>query len=726
VDQQFAPDSKSTLDLGALFLMLRRHLRLLAAGAGVGLVLALAILVALRPQYTAVATLMIDSRQEKVLNTDAVISRIEASSTAIATEAAVITAPSVLKRVVDKLDLANDPDFKVTPHTAGMLSRAKAGVLSLFGVRPAEPAAVDGLSEETLAIIDKLRKSMEVTAVQYTNLINVAVTAKDPHKAARLANAIADAYLVQQLDGRFQATRRVTDWLTERLQEHKEKLRKSEERFEALKAEMDLLDKEGATLEEKQLVRLNEELVIARARTAETRAKYMGVSQQAGGGDIDDKQLAEFVQSNLITQLRTQLAQITRDEDSLTSRFGPQHPAVVRIRAEKRGLNSQIEEEVHRIVAVLKNEYEVAASREQSLQASLKIAAERTSGQRGDYVKLRELQREIESNKVFYEAMLQRVKQTAAQETWKTADFRIVSEAVPPLAASQSKTRVLALAGLVFGLGLGFGATVLTEFANTTVKRAREVETKLGIPHLVDVPLMPAIDLSVGGPTRNPVCNAFYFAAKQTGSPFADAVLALHAALRARSGQLALKTIMFTSAQPGEGKSVMAANYAQTAARAGQKVLLICTDLRTPTVNWFAPERPIRHDLVDYLSGKAEIETVVTRNETAMIDIVPAARSVPDAAALLASARMQALLDWAKANYDLVVLDTVAIVPNLEGRMLARHIDATVLVVEWLATKAETAKAAVELLLKNDAQIAGVVLNKIDPVKARLYGVSPV
>jgi capsular exopolysaccharide synthesis family protein len=726
VDQQLAPEPKSTLSLGALYLMMKRHVRLLAGGTAVGVVIALALLVLLRPQYTATVTLMVDSRQEKVLNTDAVISRFEPSSTAIASEAAVLTAPSVLKRVVDKLDLANDPDFKVAPRTTvGLFGTAKAGVLSLFGTQPGEAAAVDGLDEQTLEIIDKLRKSMEVTAVQYTNLINVAVTSKDPRKAARLANAVADAYLVQQLEGRYRATRRATDWLTERLEEHKDKLRKSEERFEALKAEMDLVDKEGTTLEEKQLVRLNEELVLARARTAEARAKYMGVSQQANGGNIDEKQLAEFVQSALITQLRTQLAQVTRDSDSLGSRFGSAHPAVVRIRAEKRGLNAQISDEVHRIVAVLKNELEVAESRELSLQTSLKTAAERTSGLRGEYVKLRELQRETESDKALYEAMLQRVKQTAAQESWKISDFRIVAEAVPPLSSSQPKTKVLALAGLMFGLSLGFGLTLLTEFADTTFKRGRDIEAKLGVPHLVDVPLAPSIQLSASGPTRMKANNVFHFAAQQAGSPFADSMLALHAALRARGGGQPLKTVMFTSARSGEGKSVMAANYAQTAARSGLKVLLICTDLRTPTVNWFAPDKPIKHDLVDYLGGTAEIEAVVTRNALAMIDVVPATRTAPDAAALIASDRMHKLLEWGKANYDLVVIDTVSIMPSLDGRMLARHVDATVLVVEWLATSLESAKDAVELLLKNDAQIAGAILNKVDPAKAGRYGLSP-
>jgi capsular exopolysaccharide synthesis family protein len=185
-----------------------------------------------------------------------------------------------------------------------------------------------------------------------------------------------------------------------------------------------------------------------------------------------------------------------------------------------------------------------------------------------------------------------------------------------------------------------------------------------------------------------------------------------------------IKTVMFTSATPGEGKSVIASNFAQTAARSGFKVLLICTDLRTPTVDWFAPTNTPRADLVDYLSGKAEIEATLVRSEHTNIDLVPAARSAANAASLLASPRMHKLLGWGRANYDLVVIDTVAIVTCLDGRMLARHVDATVVVIEWLQTTFDMAKEAVDLLLKNDARIAGAVLNKVDFEKARLYGLN--
>ena len=161
---------------------------------------------------------------------------------------------------------------------------------------------------------------------------------------------------------------------------------------------------------------MNEELVQQSARTADARAKYESVLSQADGRIYNDKQLSEIAQSTLITHLRTQLAQVTRDEDSLNSRFGNGHPAVVKVRAEKQGLSREIDGEIRRIVAVLKNEFEVATNREASLRESLKAGALRASSQRPEYVRLRELQREAESDKALYEAMLQRMKQAAAQE----------------------------------------------------------------------------------------------------------------------------------------------------------------------------------------------------------------------------------------------------------------------------------------------------------------------
>jgi succinoglycan biosynthesis transport protein ExoP len=714
---------QSSIDLRGLLLMLRRHVRMLALGAVLGVVFALALLMLIRPQYTATTSLMVDSREEKILS-DAIVAPFRPSSNAIASEAAVIVAPNVLKRVVDKLGLVKDPDFEVHPHTPGVFGTVKAQLFMLFGVRPREANSGEGLSDEMIEIIDALRQSVEVVPSQYTNLLQVNVTSKDPRKAARIANAIADAYLDQQLEGRYSATRRATDWLKERLEEHKVKLRQSEERFERLRAQMELVEKEGATLEEKQVVRMNEDLVLQRARTAEARAKYESVQRQANGRIFNEKQLAEVAQSTLITQLRAQLALVTRDEDSLNSRFGYGHPAVVKVRAEKQGLSREIDEEIRRIVAVLKNDYEIALSREASLQDSLRSAALRTSSQKSEFVRLRELQREAESDKALYEAMLQRMKQAATQETWKTADFRVVAEAVPPLTSSKPKSKVLILAGLGLGFGLGIGLTLFTELLDKTFKRDRDVEAKLAIPHLVDVPLLPARQLSAGGPTHTPGQNAFHFATQHVGSPFADAMLGLLSSLQSTSRDAPVKTVMFTSATPGEGKSVVAANFAQIAARSGFKVLLICTDLRTPTVNWFGPTNAPKADLVDYLSGKAEIEATIARSEQSLIDLIPAVRSAANAASLLASPRMDKLLEWAKANYDLVVIDTVAVVTCLDGRMLARRIDATVVVIEWLKTRVDMAKEAVDLLLKNDARIVGAVLNKVDFTKARLYGLN--
>jgi polysaccharide biosynthesis transport protein len=716
--------AQSSLDIRGVFLMLRRHIRLLALGAIAGVIFALVLLLVNRPQYTATTALMVDSREERILN-DAIVSPLRPSTNAIASEAAVIVAPSVLKRVVDKLELPKDPEFAAPPRPPGLLGTAKAQLFMLFGVRPREvDNSGETLSDETIEIIDALRQSIEVVPSQYTNLLHVNVTSKDPRKAARIANAIADAYLDQQLEGRYSATRRATDWLKERLDEHKVKLRRSEERFERLKAEMDMVEKEGATLEERQLVRLNEELVQQSARTADARAKYESVLSQADGGVYNDKQLSEIAQSTLITHLRTQLAQVTRDEDSLSSRFGNGHPSVVKVRAEKQGLSREIDGEIRRIVAVLKNEFDIANNRETSLRETLKAGALRASSQRPEHVRLRELQREAESDKALYEAMLQRMKQAAAQESWKTADFRVVAEAVPPLSSSKPKTKVLVLAGLGLGFGLGFGLTLLTELLDKTFKRGRDVEAKLAIPHLVDVPLLPPRQLSVGGPTRAPSQNAFHFATQHVGSPFADAMLGLLSSLQSTSRDTPIKTVMFTSATPGEGKSIVAANFAQTAARSGFKVLLICSDLRTPTVNWFGPTNTPEADLVDYLSGKAEIEATIARSEQVLIDMIPAGRSAANAASLLASPRMDKLLEWAKANYDLVVIDTVAIVTCLDGRMLARRIDATVLVIEWLKTRVDMAKESVDLLLKNDARIAGAVLNKVDFTKAQLYGIN--
>jgi len=538
----------SSFDLRGLYLMLRRHLRLVGLATGLGLMLALALLALIPAQYTATTVLMVDGRRDRARNDPAAAANRMASST-VAGEAAAIVAPGVLRRVADKLVLAKDPDYGVAPNRPGLFGTAKAQLFLLFGIGVREPNPGDGLSDEMLGLIESLRKSIEVVSSQYTSLLHVSVTSRDPRKAASVANAVAEAYFDEQREMRHAAARRAAEQPQELPSARRVPQRAAEENFEPL---------------------------------------------------------------------------------------GP-----------------------------------------------------------------------------------------PVQETSRLPTVRIVAAAVPPLAPSQPKAGELLLGGLALGLGLGLGLTLLTELLDRTFKRGRDVEASLAMPHLANVPLLPLRLLSAGGPARTPGQNAFHFAAQHIGSPFADAMFSLLSSLQSTTSRNAqVKTIMFTSAMPSEGKSVVAANFAQTAARSGFKVLLICADLRTPGVNWFEPNSKPAADLADYLNGKAEIEAAIARSDQAMIDLISTAPSAANAASLLASPRMQKLLAWAKARYDVVVIDTPAVVPCVDGRMLARHVDATVVVVEWLRTRIGVAKEAVDLLLKNDAGIAGVVLNKVDFSKARLYGLN--
>ena len=137
---------------------------------------------------------MLFRSEEKILN-DAIVSAFRPSSNAIASEVAVVVAPNVLKRVVEKLELAKDPDFAVLPRTPGLIGTAKAQLFTLFGVRQREVNSGEGMSDEMIEMIESLRLNIEVVPSQTTNLLQVNVTSKDPRKAARIANAIADAYL---------------------------------------------------------------------------------------------------------------------------------------------------------------------------------------------------------------------------------------------------------------------------------------------------------------------------------------------------------------------------------------------------------------------------------------------------------------------------------------------------------------------------------------------------
>ena len=404
--------------------------------------LAAVLFVALVPhRYTATTQILIDPTDFRAVATDLAPANQanDAAVLQVESQVRVLTSDSVLRRVIKAEALDHDPEF--------------AGQRSWLGGA--------SYGDDSLAALNALKRAVQVKRAERTYVVDVSVTTRDPVKAARIANAIAQAYLAEQTDVRSDAARQVSQSLSARLNELKERVRQAEDRVETFKAQNNILGASGQLVNEQQLSELNNQLGMARARTAAAKARLDQVEHVHVSQD-DIGSFPEAVQSQTIAALRTQYAEIMRREAEQMTSLGARHPAVIEIQAQAERLRHMIENEVHRIALSARSEYESARANEATLAASLEKLKGNAITTNEAMVTLRELERDVVASRAVYESFLVRARETGEQERLDTKNIRVISRADPPARRSfPPSNTLLAVGALLIGVASGTGIVLL-------------------------------------------------------------------------------------------------------------------------------------------------------------------------------------------------------------------------------------------------------------------------
>lgn len=709
------------LDLMGLYRTLRKRLGLIVS-VTLGLT-ALVMVVVLQqtPLYTASAQVLLDRQKMQVTDMEAVISGLPADSATVDSEVEILKSRALAERVVERLNLMQDPEFNGALREPSFLRWVDPRFLlrELLALVSADPAPV---SEEMRAraerdgVVDSLLGSLDVTRQRLTYVINLSVTSEQPAKAARIANAYADTYILDQLEAKFDATRQANEWLSRRLGELRQQVQDSERAVEIFRSEQGLESSSGVTVSEQQMSELNAQLILARTGLAEARAKYDRARQiRSSGGSIES--MADVVQSGTISQLRQKQAELARELANLSSRYGPRHPEVVNAEAQRRDIESQIGSEITRIIGSLQNNVSVAETRVASLEQSLRDIRGETGESGQAMVQLRELEREAAANRAVYESFLNRFKETSQQQDLQVPDSRIISPATAPLSPSHPRKALSLALALVLSAMLGVGLAFLLEHLDNGLTTARDVEEALGLAHLVSVPLVPVEK----GPSGKPLKPHDYLVQKPL-SAFSESLRSLRSALQLSNVDNPPKVILFTSALPSEGKTTTSVSFARAAAASGLKVVLVDCDLRHPSVHkTFGLATPTA-GLVELLAERLDPEAVMIEDEKTSLRILPIATGTANPPDLMASSQMQLLVERLRGEYDLVVLDSAPVLPVSDSRVLSRIADETVFVVRWSDTPKDAAQAAIRELRIYQSNIAGVILVAVDATKQAKYG----
>lgn len=682
------------------------------------------------PLYTATTQLLLDPRKEKAAGQDVILSDDMQSFSMVENQIAIIKSSALLRRVVEKERLVNDPEFGTAPPVAsapgvfssigGFFSRSsqneKNSADRSSKAEAAHPAPSTESSSETIMSVERLKGALTVKQAGQAAVIEISITSSDPVKAARLANAVADAYVVDKLDARFEAAKRASTWLSDRLVELRQQLRQSEEAVARFRADNNLSSTApGASLNQEQLAQLNGRLVQARGETAEKKARLDILQKiEARGGNITA--LPDIMNSGPIADLRKQATDLSRQEADLLARYSGNHPSVVNLRAQLSDVRRAINAEVQRLAANVRNEYELAKARQEAVEKTLREVTGASDLDNTKAITLRELERTAAVNKSLFEDFLQRAKVTQEQSTFEVREARIITPALPPGGPSSPKTMQIMLGALVLGLIAGGGGAFLLEMLNAGFTTPREVEQALELPLLASISKVDARELSINGvafgipeyPHVKPL------------SRMSEAFRSLRSAIQMSDVDHPPKVLQFTSTIPGEGKSTLALALASSAAQSGLKVLIVDGDLRHPSTSRYV-KADKKVGLVDYLVGDTDLGSVMHYSDKLKVWVLPGGEKTQNPPDLLASERMKALVAALRAEFDFVIIDTPPMGPVIDPLIVSQLVDKVIFVVRWASTAREMVVHSIERL-SGHKKVAGVVFNHVIDSKAQKYG----
>jgi capsular exopolysaccharide synthesis family protein len=713
------PEDERGFDLREMIGFVWRQWKFIASVVVATLIIAAVYVWSETPRYTASALVLLEPQTDRIPGADAPYNNGNFLDVAvIESQLAIIKSTTFLRRVVERTNLVSDPEFgsrspKIASSqttTGSVTSEASAAA------KTQQPAAEDAnIPPDVMASIQRLGGAIGVGRAGQGYILSISVTSVDPDRAARLANAVADAYVVEKLDARYEAAKRGSAWLSDRLVDLRKQLHDSEEAVADFRKEHGFVQSNtNVTLNQQQLSELNAKLLAARAETADKKARVdLLNSIEAKGGNVQS--LPDLANSPTLTALRQQEVTISQKEADLIARYNDRHPLVVNVRAEHNDIKRAIASEAKRLAANFENDYELAKAREASLERTVQEVTGQSGADDRTAITLRELERTAAVNKSLFENFLQKAKISEQQSTFEARDARVITPALRAGAPSSPRIPRTMEFALMIGLVLGIGGSVAKDKLNGGFATPRQIEDMLELPLLASMNTMLTQDRTVKGK----VLEIPHYISAMPLSRFSESVRALRSGIKMTDVDHPPKVVLVTSTIPNEGKTTVALSLAVSAATAGLKVLVVDGDLRHTSISRFFGL--LKHPgLVDHMLGNATVQEAIIYDENAKLWVLAAGSKTRNPADLIASDRMKSFMEVCKQSFDFVVVDAPPIGPVIDALMLTQLADKVVYVVRWASTSRELVQQSVQRLPRD--KLAGTVFNRVNEKAAQKYG----
>ena len=576
------------------------------------------------------------------------------------------------------------------------------------GNAPADALKGDRRKRE-LAAAGLLMSHLTVEPLRGSSLVSVTFDSPDPDLSASVVNAMTKNFITSNLNRRFQASAYARNFLQQQIENTRIKLEASERALVAYAGQQRIINYEsgatgkdadpsaGQSVESTDLRALNDALNAAKIDRAQAEARYQQAARSAG------LNATESLGDPTINQLRSSRAELQAEYQRLSATFRPDYPQMVALRQQIGEIDKQLGRQGSVVLDSLRTNYQAAAQRQGDLQRQVNGLKNSVIDLRGRSVQYQTLQRDADTNRSLYDALLQQYKEVGIAGMVGTNNVSVVDAALAQRSPVTPRTTMNLLLGLLLGALIGAAVAFMLEQLDESIIARHDLERKLGVPLLGSVPRVSESDLSLD-------------LLEDSKTPLAEAYLSLQTALRLTTSKGAPRVLFVTSSRPSEGKSTTAMAVARNFASLGRKTILIDADLRNPSVHkmlGFANAG----GLTNILAGATDMSNFIRPGPVDRMMVMSSGPIPPNPAELLAGPALVQTFERLLEQFEHIVVDGPPVLGLADAPLIASYAEATMFVVAAKNTHTRTARISLRRLADVHANILGAVLTKFDAKK---------
>jgi capsular exopolysaccharide synthesis family protein len=677
------PEEQS-VPLSHYYWVLRRHRWKILALIAIALGSTLIVSKRLTPIYESTVSVDVDRRVPTgIMGQEAMQSSVNDADQFLATQVKLIQSDAVLRPVAAQYHLRRDDidETQVNP------ARAEEAPVTL--------------------------KNLKVTRPSNTYLLQISYRSPDPVLAAEVANAIARSYVEHTYNIRFRSASSLSSFMEKQLEELRAKMERSNEALAQFEKELNVINPEEKTsILSARLLQLNTDYTNAQAERVKKEAAFKSVS----GGTLEAAQVS--TQGEALKRLSERLEEIQTRFAEVRQHYGTNHPEYRKAETQLRQVQTQFEAALRSVLGRVEVEYQEAVNRENMLKNAVtetKAEFDRLNARSFQY---NALKHEAEADKKLYEELITKIREAGINAGFQSSTVRIADNARPGLKPVFPNIPLNMGLSLLLSAILAVGAAVVSDTLDDTVRDTEQVSRDIKSDVIGGLPMVKTwknrLVLAGGAPEagqpgpaliRNPEAD-------QVLSSFEEAIRTLRNTILLSSFDRRIRSLMVTSATPGEGKSTVAVHLALAHAQQKHKTLLIDCDLRRPSIDrklGLKPEIGLSEMLLNGIPWRTAVMTVPRAPD---LDVLITKNSSRRAADLIGKVLPQ-ILEEAAADYEFVIVDTPPALGFPEPLQLATAVDGVAVIALTGQTNRKALASVVSTLNRLRANVLGVVLNEV-------------